>query len=132
VQAEDVRNLRVGCADAMEVLGEWFQPGCTDEILVLFPDPWPKLRHHKRRLIRPSFVKVLAHALRPSGRLRLATDWEDYALQMLAVLGDEPLLINAAADGTFVTRPEDRQPTRFETRGLRLGHAVFDLDFRRI
>ncbi len=132
-QAEkmDLSNLRVLCHDAVEVLRDFLPAGAVDEIVIFFPDPWPKKRHHKRRLIQPAFAQVLAHALRPGGRLRLATDWADYARHMLEVLNAEPLLANRAADGGAVPRPDDRPLTRFESRGLRLGHAVADFEYLR-
>ncbi|HET7757570.1 MAG TPA: tRNA (guanosine(46)-N7)-methyltransferase TrmB [Steroidobacteraceae bacterium] len=125
-------NVRVVGHDAVDVLGHQIVPASFDEILVLFPDPWPKKRHHKRRLIRPAFVALLARALTPGGVLRLATDWEPYALEMLATLAAARELRNLAADGGFVPRPPERLPTRFESRGARLGHRVFDLAFRRV
>ena len=99
------------------------------EVLVLFPDPWHKSRHHKRRIVQPAFVADVVAALAPGGRFRLATDWAPYAEHMLEVLNAEPRLENCSADGRFVPRPEDRPLTRFENRGLRLGHEVADLEF---
>jgi tRNA (guanine-N7-)-methyltransferase len=96
---------------------------------VFFPDPWPKKRHHKRRLIQPPFVALLASRIRPGGYVHVATDWEAYAQQMLEVLAAEPLLANTA-DG-YAPRPEYRPLTRFESRGLKLGHGVWDILFRR-
>ena len=96
---------------------------------IFFPDPWPKKRHHKRRLVQPDFVALIASRLAPGGYLHCATDWEDYAAQMLEVLGGEPLLQNTAAD--YAPRPAYRPLTKFEQRGLRLGHGVWDLVFRR-
>ncbi|HWY24052.1 MAG TPA: tRNA (guanosine(46)-N7)-methyltransferase TrmB [Nevskia sp.] len=124
-------NLRVLCADAVEVLRQGLRPGTVDEVVIFFPDPWPKKRHHKRRLVQPAFARVLARALRPGGRLRLATDWADYARHMQEVLNAEPQFANRAADGGAVPRPADRPLTRFESRGLRLGHAVADFEFLR-
>jgi tRNA (guanine-N7-)-methyltransferase len=124
-------NVRVICHDAVEVLERHLQGPCLDEILILFPDPWPKKRHHKRRLIQPPFVHLLAARLRPGGALRLATDWEPYAAQMLAALAAEPGLRNVAADAGFIPRPPERPATRFERRGEGLGHRVWDLEFRR-
>ena len=98
---------------------------------MLFPDPWHKKRHHKRRLVQPAFVALVASRLRQGGRLQLATDWEPYAQQMLEVLSAEPALRNLA-DGTgFVPRPDWRALTRFERRGHRLGHGVWDLSFEK-
>lgn len=124
-----VSNLRVACWDAVEVLRDWFAGASLDEVLIQFPDPWHKKRHHKRRLVQPEFVALLCQRLAPGGRLRLATDWANYAEHMLAVLSAEPQLSNRAADGGYVPRPDDRPITRFEARGHRLGHAVFDLEF---
>jgi tRNA (guanine-N7-)-methyltransferase len=131
--ARDARltNLRVVSHDAVEVLEQSIAPGALDEVLILFPDPWHKKRHHKRRIVQPAFVALLADRLRAGGRLSLATDWEPYAEWMLEVLGKEPALENLAADGRFVPRPEWRTLTRFEARGERLGHGVHDLAFRR-
>ena len=98
--------------------------------LLYFPDPWPKKRHHKRRIVQPAFVALVADRLKPGGRFKLATDWEPYAAWMLEVLGASPGLVNAAPDGGCIERPE-RAATRFERRGRRLGHRVFDLEYRR-
>lgn len=125
-------NVRVVCRDAVEMLERNLNGQCLDEILILFPDPWPKKRHHKRRLIQPAFVALLADRLKGGGALRLATDWEPYAAEMLTTLSAEPRLSNIAADGGFIPRPAERLPTRFERRGERLGHRVWDLEFRRI
>ncbi len=124
-------NLRVVCADAVEVLREGLRPGTVDEVVIFFPDPWPKKRHHKRRLVQPAFAQVLARALRSGGRLRLATDWADYARHMLEVMQAAPGFANLSADGGAMPRPADRPLTRFESRGLRLGHAVADFEFLR-
>lgn len=124
-------NVRLICRDAVEVLERHIAPASLEEILILFPDPWPKKRHHKRRLIQPAFVAQLAGALVPGGVLRCATDWQPYALEMLAIVGAASELTNLAADGGFVPRPAERPPTRFERRGERLGHEVWDLAFRR-
>lgn len=126
------RNLRVACCDAVEVLRDWLSPASLDEIVIQFPDPWPKKRHHKRRLIQPAFAKLAASRLKPGGLLQLATDWAPYAVHMLEVLNAEPMLRNEAADGGFVPRPATRLRTKFEQRGERLGHAVFDLAYRRV
>ena len=124
-------NVRVSCHDAVEVLERQIAPGSLDEVLILFPDPWPKKRHHKRRLIQPPFVALAAGTLAAGGTLHLATDWEPYAQEMLAVLGAAAGLENLAAGGGFSARPAERLPTRFERRGVRLGHVVWDLTFRR-
>jgi tRNA (guanine-N7-)-methyltransferase len=129
----NLTNLRASSHDAVEVLREQIAEGSLDEVLVLFPDPWHKKRHHKRRLIQPSFVELIASRLRQGGVLRLATDWEEYALQMLEVLsGAKTLFTNLSPTGDWMPRPEERAPTRFEKRGARLGHGVWDLAFIRL
>jgi tRNA (guanine-N7-)-methyltransferase len=125
-------NVRVVCHDAVEVLERYLGPGSLDEILILFPDPWPKKRHHKRRLIQPPFGALLAQRLCLGGVLRLATDWQPYAAHMLATLAAEPRLRNVAGASGFVPRPAARSPTRFERRGERLGHKVWDLELLRV
>jgi tRNA (guanine-N7-)-methyltransferase len=122
-------NARVIQHDAVEVLTHMLAPGSLAGVHIFFPDPWHKKRHNKRRLIQSPFVRLLAERIAPGGYLHLATDWEDYALQMLAVLSAEPQLTNAA-DG-FSARPDTRPLTKFEQRGLRLGHGVWDLVFRK-
>jgi tRNA (guanine-N7-)-methyltransferase len=122
-------NVRVIQHDAVEVVDLMIAPGALDGVLVFFPDPWPKKRHHKRRLLQPEFVRLLASRMKPGACLHAATDWEDYAVQMLEVLSAEPLLENTATG--FAARPESRPLTKFEARGARLGHGVWDLVFRR-
>lgn len=126
--AADIRNLRILCHDAVEVLRTQLAPGCLDEVQILFPDPWPKARHHKRRIIQPTFVALLAEALRPGGVLHLATDWAPYAGHMQEVLAASAGFSSCAAPGQGAG---ERAPTRFEQRGLRLGHAITDLHYRR-
>jgi tRNA (guanine-N7-)-methyltransferase len=129
----NLTNVRASSHDAVEVLREQIAEGSLDEVLVLFPDPWHKKRHHKRRLIQPPFVELIASRLRQGGVLRLATDWKEYALQMLEVLSAaETLFINLSPTGDWMPRPEERAPTRFEKRGARLGHGVWDLAFIRL
>ena len=126
-------NLRASTHDAVEVLRDQIAAGALDEVLVLFPDPWHKKRHHKRRLIQAPFVELVASRLAPGGVLRLATDWEPYAQQMLEVLSAaRGLFQNLSTTGDWMPRPDERAPTRFEKRGTRLGHGVWDLAFRRI
>ncbi len=125
-------NLRVICHDAVEVFERQLDLDSLDEVLVLFPDPWPKKRHHKRRLVQGPFVATVASRIRPDGLLRLATDWEPYAHEMLEVLESCPALRNDVGPQRFSERPEERAPTRFERRGTRLGHAVHDLTYRRL
>jgi tRNA (guanine-N7-)-methyltransferase len=124
-------NVRLVCHDAVEVLEQQIPRGFLDELLILFPDPWPKKRHHKRRLIQGPFTALAAARLAHGGVLRLATDWEPYALEMLEVLTHTADLENLSEYGGFMARPSERAPTRFERRGERLGHAVWDLAFRR-
>lgn len=131
LEREQLANVRIICHDAVEVLERQIAPGSLAEILILFPDPWPKKRHHKRRLVQSSFVPLIERALRPRGVLKLATDWRPYALEMLECLGAAPGLRNLAPDGGFVARPAERAPTRFELRGTRLGHEVWDIAFSR-
>jgi tRNA (guanine-N7-)-methyltransferase len=126
----ELTNVRVICDDAVRVLRECLADAGFNRINIYFPDPWPKKRHHKRRLIQPAFVALLARKLRPGGLLHLATDWEPYAEQMLGVLESSPDFVNLAAD--YAPRPPERPLTRFEQRGQRLGHMVRDLLFRRL
>jgi len=122
-------NVRIVQHDAVDVLSHMLAPDCLAGVHVFFPDPWHKTRHHKRRLIQSPLVRLLASRLQPGGYLHLATDWEDYAVQMLEVLRAEPSLMNTAAD--YAPRPDSRPLTKFEARGLRLGHGVWDLLFKR-
>jgi tRNA (guanine-N7-)-methyltransferase len=131
IEREGLENLRIVSADAVEVLREQIPEASLDTVLVLFPDPWPKKRHHKRRLVQPEFVELVASQMKPGGRFHLATDWEDYAQQMLAVLEASEGFENATGPGQFAPRPDYRLPTKFERRGQRLGHAVWDLIYRR-
>jgi tRNA (guanine-N7-)-methyltransferase len=131
LEARQLTNVRLICHDAVEVLERQIPEASVDEILILFPDPWPKKRHHKRRLIQAPFASLAASRLALGGRLRMATDWQPYAQEMLETLRAIPQLQNLAAQGGFVPRPEERAPTRFERRGERLGHEVWDLAFRR-
>jgi tRNA (guanine-N7-)-methyltransferase len=130
--AHDLGNLRVIQHDAVEVLRERIAPDSLAALLVLFPDPWHKKRHHKRRLINEEFALLAASRLVPGGTLQLATDWVPYAQGMLEVLNACPALRNRAADGQFVPRGPGRLRTRFEARGERLGHEVRDLCYERI
>ena len=131
LEAQQLRNVRIVCHDAVEVLEAQVPPLSVQEILILFPDPWPKKRHHKRRLLQPAFAALAASRLAAGGQLRLATDWEPYAQHMLETLNASATLENLAADGGFVPRPSEREPTRFERRGERLGHEAWDLAYRK-
>ncbi|HXV40261.1 MAG TPA: tRNA (guanosine(46)-N7)-methyltransferase TrmB [Steroidobacteraceae bacterium] len=125
IEARGLTNVRVIMHDAVEVLGMQVAPASLDEVLLYFPDPWPKKRHHKRRIVQPAFVALVADRLKPGGFFRLATDWAPYSEWMREVLNAEPRLADAAAEAA------GRSETRFESRGRRLGHQVFDLTYRR-
>jgi tRNA (guanine-N7-)-methyltransferase len=127
----ELRNLRVIRHDAVDVVRDQLSPGTLSEIQILFPDPWPKKRHHKRRLIQLPFVELLASRLIPGGLLHLATDWEPYAEHMLEVLQCCSGLRNTAGAGAYATQSPARVATRFEQRGSRLGHTVRELTFCR-
>ncbi len=124
-------NVRVACADAVEVLREMIAPASLDGAHIFFPDPWPKKRHHKRRLVQADFIELIQRALTAGGYFHLATDWQEYAEHMLALLGQTPGFENAAGAGRYAPRPEYRPLTKFERRGQRLGHGVWDLIFRK-
>jgi tRNA (guanine-N7-)-methyltransferase len=126
---QDIANLRLIQHDVFEVLNHMILDGSLDGVHVFFPDPWHKARHNKRRLIQPAFVKLLCQKLAPGGYLHLATDWEDYAVQMLEVLSAEPELVNTAEG--YAPQPAYRPLTKFENRGIKLGHGVWDLVFTR-
>jgi len=129
IDAQQIANIRIIRHDAVEVLRDMLGEATLDGAHIFFPDPWHKARHNKRRLIQAPFIALLALKLKPGAYLHVATDWEDYAGQILAVLGAEPLLENAAQD--YSPRPAYRPLTKFEQRGMRLGHGVWDLVFRR-
>ncbi len=129
IATRELTNLRVVRHDAVEVVRDMIPENSLAGIHIYFPDPWPKKRQQKRRLIQSPFVALLASRLAPGGYLHCATDWEEYAQQMLDVLSGEPLLQNTAAG--FAPQPEWRPQTKFETRGLRLGHGVWDVLFTR-
>ena len=130
---EAIGNIRIVRHDAVEVMNNMLGEDSLDGVHIFFPDPWHKSRHHKRRLIQPAFVQRLAQHIRPGGYLHLATDWQPYAAQMMQVLRAEPLLTNMgdAAQEGFAHKPDYRPLTKFENRGLKLGHGVWDLVFQR-
>lgn len=130
IEAGALANLRIVRHDAVEVLKHMVAPGSLAGVNLFFPDPWPKKRHHKRRLVQPAFADLCCQVLAPGGRLHCATDWQPYAEQMLDVLSAEPRLRNTA-DG-YAPRPAHRPLTKFEARGQRLGHGVWDLLFERV
>ncbi len=129
IEEQEIGNIRIIQHDAVEVLKSMIPAGSLAGVHIYFPDPWPKKRHHKRRLIQPALIELLASRMAPDAYLHCATDWEHYAHQMLEVLGASPLLTNTCEG--FCPRPEHRPLTKFEARGLRLGHGVFDLIFKR-
>lgn len=131
IEQAQLSNVRVIMHDAVEVLERQLAPSSVARVHIFFPDPWPKKRHHKRRLIQPEFVALLARVLAPNGTLRLATDWEHYAHHMREVLDASDRFVNCAGSSGFIARPDDRPLTRFEKRGQRLGHGVLDLEYRR-
>jgi len=128
IEAQQLTNIRIIQHDAVEVVTHMIPATSLSGIHIFFPDPWPKKRHHKRRLLQPAFVHLLAIRLRPGAYLHVATDWEEYASQILEVLSAEPQLINSAEG--FAPRPDYRPRTKFESRGLKLGHVVRDIVFR--
>jgi len=127
---QQLSNIRICAHDAVDVLDHMLLPGMLAGVHVFFPDPWHKKRHNKRRLIQPPLVRKLAERLAPGGYLHCATDWQPYAEQMLEVLSQEPLLRNTAA--AYAPKPDYRPLTKFENRGLKLGHGVWDLVFERL
>ncbi|GAB5453113.1 MAG: tRNA (guanosine(46)-N7)-methyltransferase TrmB [Halioglobus sp.] len=131
MEEEGVNNLRVYCLDAVEVLRDCIPDHSLDTVQIFFPDPWHKKRHNKRRLIQEPFVAALAQKIQPAGVLHLATDWENYAQQMMEVLNSSAHFSNTCGPGEFAPRPEHRPQTKFERRGERLGHGVWDLVFTR-
>lgn len=129
IDLEQLNNIRIMQHDAVEVLRDMIADGTLDGVHIFFPDPWHKARHNKRRLIQAPFIAKLVQKLKPGGYIHVATDWQDYAEQVLRVLSEEPLLENTAAD--YAPRPDYRPLTKFEQRGIRLGHGVWDLVFQR-
>jgi tRNA (guanine-N7-)-methyltransferase len=125
IQQNELKNLRIIQHDAVAVLQHMLPLECLDGIHIFFPDPWPKARHHKRRLIQSAFISRLCTHLKPGGYIHVATDWENYAVQILQVLNQERQLRNTAKD--FAPRPDYRPITKFEHRGLKFGHGVWDL-----
>ena len=131
IEEEQITNIRVMCTDAVEVLERQLPPDSLDRVLLFFPDPWHKKRHHKRRILQPAFAERVRSRLKPGGLFHMATDWENYAEHMLAVMSAVPGYRNTADDGAYVPRPDYRPLTKFEQRGQRLGHGVWDLIFER-
>jgi tRNA (guanine-N7-)-methyltransferase len=131
LQKMNLSNVRIIDQDAVEVLTNYIPDGCLQTVQIFFADPWPKKRHHKRRLIQDPFVALVAKKLKNHGILHLATDWMDYAYQMMDVLSNSDCFQNMAGQGQFAPRPAFRPLTKYEQRGLRLGHQTWDLLFQR-
>lgn len=130
IEESGLKNIRIIQHDAVEVLRDMLADDVLDGVHIFFPDPWHKTRHNKRRLIQPSFVAQLVKKIKPGGYIHVATDWQDYAEQVLAVLSGEKSLENTTED--YAPRPAYRPLTKFEQRGLRLGHGVWDLVFKKL
>ena len=131
IEDRGLDNVRVYRIDANDVIDLCLPDACLDRVMVFFPDPWHKKRHHKRRLVQPEFVQRLRHKLRVGGILHLATDWENYAEHMMEVMNGSEGFANTQGESEYSPRPEDRPITKFEQRGERLGHGVWDLLFHR-
>ncbi|WP_272891609.1 tRNA (guanosine(46)-N7)-methyltransferase TrmB [Stutzerimonas stutzeri] len=130
--SQNLNNVRIYSCDALEVLRECVPDASLDRVLLFFPDPWHKSRHHKRRIVQPAFAELVRQKLKVGGVLHMATDWEAYAEHMLDVMSVAPGYLNQALNGQYVERPSERPTTKFERRGERLGHGVWDLKFERI
>ena len=129
LQQKKLTNLRIYCHDAIEILENNIKDGSLTAIHLFFPDPWPKKRHHKRRIVRDDFVELISKKLKPGGYFHAATDWENYAEHMLDVLNRSKRLINTSSTSEYCKHPAYRPLTKFENRGIRLGHGVWDLIF---
>jgi len=127
-----VTNLRLISHDAMDVIERMIPDACLDAVFLFFPDPWHKKKHHKRRIVNQAFRDQLVRVLKPDGIVHMATDWQDYALHMAEDMLGDPRFVNMGNESGYVEKPTYRPQTKFETRGLRLGHAVWDLLFRKI
>lgn len=132
MQRQQIDNIRLYHADAVEVLNQCILPQSLDGVQIFFPDPWQKRRHHKRRLIQPTFVELVKSRLKTGGILHLATDWHDYADHMMKVLSNHPGLENLMGVGQFANRSQHRPIiTKFEQRGIRSGRVIWELQFRK-
>jgi len=128
---QGLTNVRIYCHDAIEIIERKVADNSLAGVHLFFPDPWPKKKHHKRRIVRPSFVGLLTRKLQPGGYFHAATDWQNYAENMLEVLSADSDISNTSDTGDYCERPEYRPLTKFEQRGIRLGHGVWDLVFRK-
>ena len=131
MEEKTLSNIRVSSSDAVEILGNNIADGCLSGVQLFFPDPWHKKKHHKRRIVKAEFVQAIVKKLKPGGFFHLATDWENYAEHMLEIISQAVELENAAGENAYIERPESRPLTKFEKRGHRLGHGVWDLMFIR-
>ncbi len=132
IEEQGLTNLRVMSEDAVEIMDKQIPDGSLDALYLFFPDPWHKKKHHKRRQVNPSWAQLVRRKLKPGGRLHMATDWENYAEQMRDVLNAAEGFHNTSPTGDYVSKPDYRPETKFERRGLRLGHGVWDLVFERV
>lgn len=132
LMTQNLSNMRVYSCDAMDVLRNCVADASLDRVLLFFPDPWHKAKHNKRRIVQPAFAELVRQKLKVGGVLHMATDWQPYAEYMLEVMNVAPGYHNQAEDGQYVPRPTERPTTKFERRGERLGHGVWDLKFQRI
>lgn len=132
VQEQGLTNIRTICHDAIDVLEQMINDASLSRVQLYFPDPWHKTRHNKRRIVKPEFVQLLHHKIQVEGIYHMATDWEDYAKHMLKVMGQEKNWRNLSETNNYIARPEERPMTKFEKRGERLGHGVWDLMFTKI
>ena len=131
IEEHDIENVRIACEDAVVFLEQRIEPGSLAGVRIYFADPWPKKRHHKRRLIQPEFVSLLARCMESGGVLHLATDWQPYAEHMLEVMDSNPDFVNLSPTGDYCEQPDWRPSTKYEKRGERLGHEVRDLLYQR-
>jgi tRNA (guanine-N7-)-methyltransferase len=129
IEKHKLSNIRIFCADALEILANKIPDNSLATLQLFFADPWPKARHHKRRIVQAPFIKLVAQKLKGLGTFHLATDWMDYAYHMMAVLGESMDFVNASGANQFTSRPDFRPVTKYEQRGLRLGHQTWDLIF---
>ena len=132
IETHNINNLKIICHDAIDVIENQIADNSLDRVQLFFPDPWHKKKHNKRRIVQQQFVNLLAKKIKIDGIFHLATDWQDYAEHMLDVLSNNSNFENLSEENNFVTRPDDRPITKFEKRGHRLGHGVWDLLFKRI
>jgi tRNA (guanine-N7-)-methyltransferase len=131
IQQREITNVKVYCHDAIDILEQQIADNSLAGIHLFFPDPWPKKRHHKRRIVRPAFIKLVTRKLQQGGYFHAATDWENYAQHMFEVLNQQQTLVNESADNEYCKRPGYRPITKFERRGINLGHCVWDLIYRK-